>query len=87
MNKKELKQNALDCINMLESGATFNRSIMTCYHMTSTKYLDFLYRENILYNIGGSIYLSRFSEEEVIEANLFRMMCVTEFCRQSGVKI
>ena len=90
MNKKEIKRKALYCIERLEHFSIKGLSDSTCKYMPKD-YGDFLETEKILKTRDGTVFGTYFYNggynDEDIEANLFRMMVVTEYCRQNGVII
>lgn len=97
MNKEELKKTAKKAIKKLEESIVEGNSLPTCHIMKRVSYSNFLLENEILYNILNSIIHEHFHsyphpqtlpyEDTSAMANLFRMMVITEYCRQNGVKL
>jgi len=86
MKKSKIKKMALSCINKLEYCCTDGSSISTCSRMP-LDYGEFLVKKKILKHSIHSIKYVHFFDETRIEANLFRMMVITEYCKQKGIEI
>jgi len=86
MKKSKIKKKALRCIKKLEERASKNSSQLTCIVMP-LDYRDFLEEQNILNRRNTSLFYKYFLGHTFVEANLFRMMVVTEYCKQKGIEI
>jgi hypothetical protein len=98
MNEKKLRQIGLRIIKKLENYSAEGRSRLTCFlfvnRLILKQYRDFLLKEGILTDTSGSIrniyFLppsSNTNKDYNVQANLFRMMVITEFFKRMGVEL
>jgi hypothetical protein len=88
--QKQLKNRALKLIDIIEERTAEGRGVGTCFFMPRD-YKVFLRENGVLKNpsldtITYSVFNARCKDRSSI-ANLFRMMVITEYCKQKGVKI
>jgi hypothetical protein len=93
MNKIDIKEAALNVISALEAYTVQERSYPTCMGMwiylpeLATDYEFFILDNEIIRNMLHSIRVRSFDKSQEVEANLFRMMVVTEFFRELGIEL
>ena len=86
IEQKQLKKRVLKLIDIIEENTAIGQGVATCFFMPRD-YEVFL-RENgilrrpVIEGITESLFRSR-----VTPSNIFRMMVITEYCRQKGVKL
>jgi predicted nucleic acid-binding protein len=92
MNKEKLRKDAMKAIRKLTKGVIEIESMTTCNIMKRYSYIYFLIDSGIISCEAYSIYFEHFKDGRVHEnqiqaTNIFRMMVITEYCKQNGVKL
>jgi hypothetical protein len=89
MKKKRLKRETLKLIKKLEHKSTIYSPVASCWFMPED-FREFLVKNKILKDpVNSSIWYELFDAklDTLIPANLFRMMVITEYCKQKGIKL
>jgi type II secretory pathway component PulC len=89
MNKGHIKTKILTYIDLISSGIECSRA--SCVFIREDSYAEFLLKNKILESTKLTV-MELFEDQPIYRdksacANLFRMMCIIEYCKQKRIEL